>query len=187
MFALKQTMSPTSMSRSLRGTVALVGVGAAVLTACSSSKTAASSGNHSTVTAGGTKVAISSSAGTLVGPNGHTLYENTVDTATSIKCTGACAEEWPPLTGDPTVSGPLNASDFATVARPDGTMQVTFQGHPLYYFDEDKTAGSAKGAGLADQGGSWHPAAASVLSTTGGTSSAAPTTTDSGGYGGGGY
>jgi predicted lipoprotein with Yx(FWY)xxD motif len=134
-------------------------------------------------------VTITSSAGTLVGPNGHTLYENTVDTATSITCTGACAAAWPPVTGNPVVGAGLNASDFATATRPDGTMQVTFQGHPLYYFAADTSAGSMAGNGKADQGGSWHSASASAVSTTGGTSSAPPTmnTSTSGGYGGGGY
>ena len=178
------------MSRStpaIRITVAAAAAAAALLSACSSSKSSA--GAAYSTAAAGNSITISTAAGRLVGPNGHTLYENTVDTATTISCTGACAAEWPPVTGNPVVSGGLNASDFATASRPDGSMQVTFQGHPLYYFVNDKSAGSAKGNGEADQGGSWHIASAAPVSTTGGTSSAPPTTNDSssGGYGGGGY
>jgi predicted lipoprotein with Yx(FWY)xxD motif len=180
------------MSRStttVRTTVAVAAAAAALLSACSSSKSSTGAGAGSTTAGGGSSITISTTAGRLVGPNGHTLYENTVDTASKISCTGACAAEWPPLTGNPVVSGGLNTSDFATAARPDGSMQVTFQGHPLYYFADDKSAGSTKGDGEADQGGSWHIATAAPVSTTGGTSSAPPTMSDSSGsgYGGGGY
>jgi predicted lipoprotein with Yx(FWY)xxD motif len=179
------------MFTSARITVATAAAALALVTACSSSKSSTSAGAGGSTTSGtANSVKISSVAGTLVGPNGHTLYENTVDTATNISCTGSCTKEWPPLSGDPSVTSGLNTADFATITRPDGTKQVTFQGHPLYLFDEDKSAGDKKGEGIKDQGGSWHVAASSPVSTTGGTSTAPPTTSSSsssGGYGGGGY
>jgi predicted lipoprotein with Yx(FWY)xxD motif len=179
------------MFTSARITVAMGAAALALVTACSSSKSTTSAGaGGSTASGNSGAVMISSMAGTLVGPNGHTLYENTVDTATSISCTGACTEEWPPLTGNPSVGSGLNAADFETVTRPDGKTQIAFDGHPLYYFDEDKSAGDKKGEGFKDEGGSWHVASSSPVSTTGGTASVVPSMSpsdSSGGYGGGGY
>jgi predicted lipoprotein with Yx(FWY)xxD motif len=178
------------MTTSVRITLATAAAALALVTACSSNKSSTPpAGTGGSQTPGGsTSAQISSTGGTLVGPNGHTLYENTVDTTTNIMCTGSCSSEWPPLTGDPVVAAPLNAADFATATRPDGSRQVTFQGHPLYYFDEDKSAGEHKGNGIADGGGSWHVAGSAPLSTTGGTSSVPPTmSSSSAGSGGGGY
>lgn len=172
------------MTTSVRIAVAAAAAALALVSACSSSKSGTSAGAEGSLPATSTGVTISSSAGTLVGPNGHTLYVNTVDTATTVSCTGACAQEWPPLVGDPVVGAGLNASDFATVARPDATTQVTFEGHPLYYFNGDNSPGSTAGNGMADQGGSWHVADSSPVSTTGGISSA-PTTMSSSGSSGG--
>ena len=174
------------------GGAAAVAVAALALTACSSSKktTAGSAPTTSSSSAAAGTTSISAVAGRLVGPNGHTLYTNNVDTMTSIKCTGSCTGEWPPLTGTPATSGTLQATAFATVARPDGSMQVTFQGHPLYYFADDKNAGDVKG-NITEDGISWHAAESSVVSTTGGVSSAPASSpshsmTDSSG-GGNGY
>lgn len=173
------------------GGVAAIAVAALALTACSSSKKTAAGSAPTTTgsTSSGGTVAISAVAGRLVGPNGHTLYINNVDTMTSIKCTASCTGEWPPLTGTPSTTGTLQATDFATVARPDGSMQVTFQGHPLYYFADDKGSGDVKG-NVTEDGIAWHEAQSSVVSTTGGVTSAPAGSTSassSGGSGGNGY
>jgi predicted lipoprotein with Yx(FWY)xxD motif len=172
------------------GAVAVLSVATLALTACSSSKkttggAAASTG--ASTSAAAARVPISEVSGLLVGPNGHTLYVNNVDSMTAIKCTGDCVEEWPPLIGTPSVTGTLQPTDFATTARPDGSMQVTFQGHPLYYFADDMAAGQAKG-NVTEDGISWHSAGASVVSTTGGVTTApASSPSASGGSGGNGY
>ncbi len=90
----------------------------------------------------------------LVGPTGRTLYMFTPDTATSSACTGSCAAAWPPLTGTlPSLAAGLDASHFASITRADGTKQVTFNGHPLYYYGGDKAAGETNGQGL---NGKWY-------------------------------
>ena len=174
------------------GAAAAVAVAALALTACSSSTktTAGSAPTTSGASSSSSTVTISAVAGRLVGPNGHTLYINNVDTMTSIKCTASCTSEWPPLAGTPATKGTLQATDFATVARPDGSMQVTFQGHPLYYFVDDKSASDVQG-NVTEDGIRWHEAQSSVVSTTGGVSSApassAPASSAGGtstGYGG---
>lgn len=174
---------------SLRIAVASAAAAVLALTACSSSKPA-SSGSTATIAPGGSSsspagVTIALTGGVLVGPNGHTLYLNTVDTATKIDCVGACAKEWPPVAGPATVSGGLPAKDFGVATRPDGSIQATYDGHPLYMFDEDKKPGDKKGEGIKDKGGAWHAAKVSESGspTTGApTSTPPPTMSTSGGY-----
>jgi predicted lipoprotein with Yx(FWY)xxD motif len=60
---------------------------------------------------------------------------------------GACAQTWPPLTtiGSPTAAGGVMQSLLGTAARADGSIQVTYSGHPLYYFASDTKAGDTMG------------------------------------------
>lgn len=88
--------------------------------------------------------------------DGHTLYENSVDSPTSTKCTGPCASLWPPVSGPASASSGVTASDLGTITRSDGSKQATYQGHPLYEFTGDKAAGDMTGDGVADLGGTWH-------------------------------
>lgn len=148
----------------------------ALVSACSSSKSHSTSGGGG-AGSGTSGTTITAVGGMLTGPDGHTLYANTVDTASKITCTGACATTWPPITGTPSAGSGVTASDLGTVKRPDGTMQVTFQGHPLYEFVQDKKAGDHKGDGIADAGGSWH------AETVGGGTSSTPAQSSSGSTG----
>jgi predicted lipoprotein with Yx(FWY)xxD motif len=93
----------------------------------------------------------------LVDPQGRTLYLFQADTGTTSACSGACATAWPPLraTGQPTVGGGANASLVGTTARSDGNPQVTYNGHPLYSFIQDKKPGDTTGQGLTAFGGGW--------------------------------
>ena len=71
----------------------------------------------------------------LVGANGRTLYLFTADKGTKSACYGQCASYWPPLiAGKPTAGTGLNASMLGTTKRKDGKLQVTYHGHPLYFF-----------------------------------------------------
>src|SRR5215472_10820835 len=67
-----------------------------------------------------------------------TLYAFTADTPTASKCTGTCAIIWPPVltTTPPAATGSANAAKLGTIPRPDGTFQVTYNGHPLYFFSQ---------------------------------------------------
>jgi len=93
----------------------------------------------------------SGTAGTfLADQTGRTLYIFTSDTGTTSTCYGACATAWPPLltTGSVGVSGSAVAANLGTTKRTDGTTQVTYSGHPLYYFQSDTSAGMTKGQGV---------------------------------------
>ena len=85
----------------------------------------------------------------LTGPNGMTLYTHAGDSATSSTCTGACATAWPPLTstGQPT-AGTGVTGKLGTLTRADGTIQVTYAGLPLYYWQGDSKAGDVTGDGV---------------------------------------
>src|SRR5512138_3899010 len=114
---------------------------------------------------GAAQVALGSNAqlgSILVDSAGKTLYVFTRDTANTPSCYGGCASAWPPLlasSGSPTGGAGLDASKFGTAARTDGTMQVTYNGRPLYYFARDGQPGDVNGQGL---NGSWF-----VVSPTG--------------------
>jgi predicted lipoprotein with Yx(FWY)xxD motif len=86
----------------------------------------------------------------LVDGTGRTLYVFTPDTGGTPTCYDTCASNWPPLTSDaaPTVGDGLAAADFGSTKRTDGSTQITFHGHPLYYFAGDTQAGDTNGEGL---------------------------------------
>jgi predicted lipoprotein with Yx(FWY)xxD motif len=113
----------------------------------------------------------------LTGPNGHTLYTKSGDTATSSTCTGDCATNWPPLpitAGQQVVGGTGVMGTFGTLIRADGSTQVTYVGLPLYYWVKDTNPGDATGNGV---GGF------SVAGVSGGTSGSpapSPTKADDG-------
>jgi predicted lipoprotein with Yx(FWY)xxD motif len=88
----------------------------------------------------------------LVDQEGHTLYVFTRDAAADSACLNQCALTWPPFVGRARAGAGLRQGDFATIARSDGHSQVTFDGHPLYYFVGDARPGDANGQGLA---GAW--------------------------------
>jgi len=94
----------------------------------------------------------------LVDSNGMTLYDFHKDNGTTSSCYGPCAEGWPPMLteGEPTVGNGASASKLGTTERKDGTTQVTYAGHPLYTFVEDKKPGEANGNDVSAFGGQWY-------------------------------
>jgi predicted lipoprotein with Yx(FWY)xxD motif len=86
---------------------------------------------------------------------GKTLYLYTKDTKDTSNCYEKCAQYWPPLltTGAPKVGDGADAALLGTTARTDGSMQVTYNGWPLYYWIKDQKAGDATGQ---DVGGVWY-------------------------------
>jgi predicted lipoprotein with Yx(FWY)xxD motif len=94
----------------------------------------------------------------LVTGNGRALYLFEADKNGKSTCTGACASSWPPYTVSGTAqAGPgVKQSLLGTIQRPDGTMQVTYNGHPLYLFTGDSGAGTANGEGSKAFGAGWY-------------------------------
>jgi predicted lipoprotein with Yx(FWY)xxD motif len=124
----------------------------------------------------------------LVDGRGHTLYLFERDKTTKSTCYGQCAKFWPPLltTAKATAGAGAKASLLGTTRRSDGKLQVTYKGHPLYFFLKDTKAGMTKGQNLDFFGGEWY-----VLSPAGGkiekTAAASSASSSSGGGYGGGY
>jgi predicted lipoprotein with Yx(FWY)xxD motif len=100
----------------------------------------------------------------VVDAKGHTLYLFAKDSHGRSACSGACAQNWPPLIvkGKPKAGSGLHASKLGTTKRSDGRMQVTYGGHPLYTFVVDAgKPGSTKGEGVKAFGAKWYVVGAS--------------------------
>ena len=108
---------------------------------------------------GGARVALAASplGRILVDGKGITLYDFVKDDGTTSACYGACAALWPPLTtsGKPIAGPGVRASLLGTTKRKDGKLEVTYNGHPLYYFVSDRKPGQTTGHGLNQFGGPW--------------------------------
>jgi predicted lipoprotein with Yx(FWY)xxD motif len=98
------------------------------------------------------------------GPKQKTVYLFEGDKGSQSACAGACTHVWPPVTttGAAKSGGGASAADLGTITRPDGTKQVTYKGHPLYFFARDGDKGDAYGQGVNGFGASWY-----VLSPSG--------------------
>jgi|SRR5260370_3053745 len=94
----------------------------------------------------------------LVDSQGRTLYLFEADKGSASTCSGACAAAWPPVTvsGAPQAGSGVSSSLLGTITRSDGTMQLTYNHHPLYYFAGDASAGQDKGQGLKAFGAGWY-------------------------------
>ena len=160
----------TRKLRSRAGTLpALLATAAAslALAACGSSASS-SAGSANSRTAGSAKPASShgaivalraSSAGqVLVDGTGRSLYLWRADKGTHSTCSGSCAANWPPLsTESPPLAGRgVSAAKLATSKRSDGSLQVTYNGHPLYYFIGDASPGQTNGEGSDAYGAPWY-------------------------------
>jgi predicted lipoprotein with Yx(FWY)xxD motif len=90
----------------------------------------------------------------LTDGDGRTLYLFTRDAEDQSNCSGQCAQTWPPLTttGEPDAGTGADDSLLGTTTRDDGATQVTYNGHPLYYYAPDTAPGQATGQNV---GGVW--------------------------------
>src|SRR5258708_36461839 len=79
------------------------------------------------------------------------------DSGRSSTCSASCGMVWPPVltTGAPQACTGANASLLGTTTRTDGKVEVTYAGHPLYYFVQDKSAGDTTGQGVNSFGALW--------------------------------
>jgi predicted lipoprotein with Yx(FWY)xxD motif len=139
--------------RSLHAVV-IGAIGLAVVAAGCGGAIPSSNGGPATV-----KMTSTSHGRVLVDEQGHTLYLFDKDEGGESYCNGACAAVWPPLETSSVphaVSGVDNAA-LGTIKRDDGDMQVTYHGHPLYYYAADaSTRGSTKGEEIDQFGAEWY-------------------------------
>jgi len=197
------------MSDSLfRRTPVPVRLGAAIgvalfAAACSSGTSSSSSTPAATATSAGAAAASASSTGSaavistksssggafLTNGSGRAVYMWVKDAKDQSMCTGSCASTWPPVTttGSVTASGSAVPADLGTITRSGGTKQVTYDGHPLYYYVGDTGAGTVNGQGSTGYGAYWWilaPSGAPITSSVTVTG-ASPTSSSGNGYGDG--
>lgn len=190
------------MSRS-RFTIALLSLAAFALvvagcgggsSSSSSTSTAGEAGENSSSGGGGTvsSASISGLGTVLVDSEGMTVYTFAKDQGSTSSCYGACEQGWPPVIaeGKPTAGEGAMSSQLGATKRKDGTMQVTYAGHPLYTFAEDTAPGEANGNESTAFGGKWSvidEGGEAVTGTATGGSEEAPeeetSESSSGGYG----
>lgn len=153
----------------MKSKLLVAGAGAAALlaAACGSSSPSTSSASPSpnpspspSAAAAGTTIAVATNAKLgqiLVDGKGMTVYLFVADTSTSSTCYASCAQIWPPVLTDgaPQAGTGATASLLGTTTRTDGKVEVTYAGHPLYYFITDKQPGDATGQGVNGFGGLW--------------------------------
>ena len=157
-----------------------------ILSACggsSGSNSGASAPDNSTA---GQTVSVANVDGVgnvLVDAQNMALYAADQEMGGKVVCTDECTTIWQPLTvaKRPSAGGDLSGK-LGTVKRPGGARQVTFQGRPLYRFQEDSGTDMVTGNGLADSFSgmnfTWH-----VATPTGISSSSDNSTSSNGGYG----
>jgi len=172
--------------RKIWGAAGLAAALALTVSACASSGSTAN-----TPAAGGTSSAAAAAGGNavtektisgqqvVVDSQGMTLYWFAPDTSSKSNCSGSCATYWPPVKG-PVTAGSGVTGTLGTITRSDGSMQATYDGHPLYTYVGDKGPGQNKGNGLNLSGGLWYE-----MTVSG--STPAPGATASATSGGGGY
>lgn len=115
------------------GLVLLVLVAVALASVITSARAAAGSAARLSVR--------SSPYGKVVfGPSGKVVYVFGADRGSTSRCYGLCAAAWPPLltTAKPSASAGVESKLLGTTKRTDGKLQVTYNGHPLYYYSADK-------------------------------------------------
>ena len=137
--------------RVVAASVAAVSVAALAVLGAS----AAAAGPGATAAGGSLKTTRIGGVTVLTNAKGYTLYWFAPDTATRSACYGTCAAYWPPVRGAAT-AGPGVTGRLGTITRSDGSVQATYDGHPLYTYAGDTGAGQANGNRLNLNGGLWY-------------------------------
>ena len=160
---------------------------ALTVSACASSASSApaAGGNTSSAAAaaGGNTVTEKTigSQQVVVDSQGMVLYWFVPDTSSKSNCSGSCATYWPPVKG-PLTAGSGVTGTLGTITGSDGSMQATYDGHPLYTYVGDKNPGQATGNGKNLSGGLWWEMTVSGSTPAPG-GATATATSGGGGYG----
>jgi predicted lipoprotein with Yx(FWY)xxD motif len=149
------------LAASVLAAAAVVGLAAcggssssSVPTATKTSDPATSSANSDL--AAGIKTTTIDGRTVLTDSAGFVLYWFAPDTPTTSKCNGSCATFWPPLIGTPSLgSGVTLTGQLGTIKRANGQVQATYDGHPLYLFKSDTSAGMWTGNDIVASGAKW--------------------------------
>jgi predicted lipoprotein with Yx(FWY)xxD motif len=168
------------------GRIAAALVAPALLAAACSSSGGTPAGGGSTAPSGSGAVTIAVNNGHLTDGTGRTIYLWVKDTGKNSTCSGNCTTFWPPVTakGKASAGTGVTATDLGTSSRGDGTTQITYAGHPLYYYSGDTAPGQTNGQGNNGFGFLWWEVSPAGKAIT--TPAAPAASSGGGGYGGGG-
>jgi predicted lipoprotein with Yx(FWY)xxD motif len=138
--------APARLAAGALGVAAVILLGVAVSNATGSAPAATTASTLHATTIDGMTV--------LADGKGFTLYSFAPDTPTTSRCYGSCAAYWPPVTGSAGAGSGLPGKT-GTIKRTDGSLQLTYNGHPLYTYVGDSAPGQASGNNLNLNGGLW--------------------------------
>jgi len=186
----------TTLPHLKRAVLPTLAIGVLALAGCGSNGDSQSSAQSGTAPDSGKVVTVSDASGhsVLVDAEGKALYVSDEEQGGKVLCTsGACGAIWTPLTVSSKSSldtPPPLGKKLGTVARPDGSTQVTLQGRPLYTFSFDHSAGDVNGDGTQDSFDgtdfTWHVATPSGQVAAAPSSPSSPSSSspydDGGGY-----
>lgn len=153
------------MTKRTLAIVALCVVAGAFLAACGSKKSsgtpAATTGTAPTAAVDKSSVSVKATSSrygkVLFDGKGRVLYLFTRDRARNSRCYGQCASRWPPFltSGRPRAGDGASPKLLGTTRRQGGTTQVTYRGHPLYYYEGDRKPGEILCQNVVEFGGTW--------------------------------
>ena len=174
---LARTPGPVKLIVPLASALLVAACGSVAASTSAPASSAAAAGSSTTGTVITTQAG--SAGAFLTTASGRTVYLWAKDGMNMSDCSGAGASAWPPVpaTGTLTAAGSAKASDLGTITRSDGTKQVTYDGHPLYYFVGDSAAGQTNGQGSDNFGAKWWlvaPSGAQITGTDTAAAAAAP-------------
>jgi predicted lipoprotein with Yx(FWY)xxD motif len=144
---------PTQVARTAGLTAAVLGVAAVVLLGVAVGNATGSAPPASSTDTALKTTAIDGKA-VLTNGKGFTLYSFAPDTPTTSKCYGTCAAYWPPVIGTAAAGAGLPGKT-STIKRTDGSLQLAYDGHPLYTYIGDSAPGQASGNNVNLNGGLW--------------------------------
>jgi|SRR5919109_1514220 predicted lipoprotein with Yx(FWY)xxD motif len=141
--------------------IVLASLLAVIAASCGGPSNAGSTATSASPPAVAATVAVASNAKLgpiLVDGSGRTLYLFEADKGSTSTCYGSCAAYWPPLltNGAPAAGAGADATLLGTTKRTDGTVEVTYNGHPLYYVVTDHNPGDATGQDVNNFGAAWY-------------------------------
>lgn|SRR5581483_10132347 len=178
-------LTPAQRRAALIAPMAVAGL---LLSACGSSGYGSGPTGGSS-SSGGSAEQIATASGPdgtyLTGDDGKAVYLWLGDSSTTSNCSSACASAWPPVltTGAPVAGSGAMAADLGTTKRSDGTTQVTYKGHPLYYYAGDSASGQTNGQGNNGFGAKWWLVSPAGTGITSSGSSGGASSSSGGGYG----
>ena len=168
---LARTPGPVKLVVPLASALLVAACGSAAASTSASAPASSAAGSSASASTTGTVITTQAgSAGAfLTTASGRTVYLWAKDGMNMSACSGACAAAWPPVpaTGTLTAAGGAKASDLGTITRSDGTKQVTYDGHPLYYFVGDSGPDQTGGQDSDSFGAKWWLVAPSGAQITG--------------------